>query len=185
MDLVDKITLLLGDPNLVVGILALLVLIYHAYHMRRHTIILEAQNQPRAARRRGDLPKVSWWKLPTLPALMILVALAWTPWIYGFFFVPKEDHIANVWHGVDILPSGKPTLSVGGDMTEIAAKYGKRYRILAAAIKYDGTVDVLDAEGLQKSAAHDIRPGPDVFRIEPDGKFIEQLNKGMTITIIC
>jgi hypothetical protein len=158
-----------------VAVLALVVAAVSLYYQRKQTLMANASTKMGAARHWFAKPQ--WWKTPSIPVLIFLVALAWAP-----LFMQDGDeniNISNPSWGLYNHDNTWSTLHIGGDFSSLYSKFSDKYRIIACAAQFTGRIDPSDAEGLQKSAVYDLRPGRSVFLIETDETFRKNVASGM------
>jgi hypothetical protein len=172
------------DYQLLLSILGLLVMVYGAHHQRKQTNLMESQVLSRAARRRGEIPRLIWWKSPAIWVLSILMILNWGPYILST--INNDLVIQNKTFGISSgtvdLGSHKFTdlgLRVTVDGNEIY-KYSP-WRVMAVAFIWTPDKDVNDVQELQKSTAFDIRKDEMVFLFKGSPKLVDQFNKGAPI----
>jgi hypothetical protein len=164
-----------------IGPLALVVAIYGAYHQTRQTRVMEAQSLPRAARRRGELPHVSWLRSPAILALVALALLAWAPWIITKY---NPTPVTNKVFGEYKLQINPATGTYAG-MTLFMAfnSYGIRSyknsgKIIGIAFHNYGYKDIDDISELQKSAPYDIKSEQQLLLINTNSAFVDEVNRG-------
>lgn len=128
-----------------IGPLALLVALVGVYYQRRQTITMETQatqELDRAARRRGEVVKFQWWKTPAIPALAILVALAWAP-----YFVKKPSNtLLTEW-------GGAPGNCYELVNTDSLLQYADNYRVVGICGLTDPSTDIMEDERITISNA--------------------------------
>lgn len=122
-----------------------------------------------------------WWKSPGIVSLPILVVLAWAPQIISYYASPDLRVTDVGYGGLNRLPNGQIVLPVSGNLSALSQQYGDTRRVIAAALKFDGTTDIKDVS-LLKSSPHDLHSGNDVFLIPTDPPFMQQIQNGIKQT---
>lgn len=150
----------MSDPQLWIGVLALLITAYSAYFQRKQYLLSLA-----SPKKRGAAIQKVWWQAPSLIATSLLAIMAWVP--FGL------DHLNR---------APTPTVGISGWGTQdpinglpigvALIKDDPSIRIMGVAFHYDGIVDVLDVNQLQKSALYDARVGGITVIIRPDQLFL-------------
>jgi hypothetical protein len=100
--------------------------------------------------------------------------LAWIP----YFVTPHPLIVKDERWGKYSVDNGEMTLFVSVNFEPLVSQYGAQYQAMVVAIHFFGNVDQYDAEGLQKSAAFDLRDGPSEFAIHADKAFQTEFTKG-------
>ena len=106
------------------------------------------QELDRAARRRGEVVKFQWWKTPAIPALIILVALAWAP----YFIHGASSPVILGWGGVP----GNCNEIINSD---VLLPYADKYKVVGICGVADPSVDIMEDERITVSNAFTILPG--------------------------
>lgn len=146
------------------------------YYQRRQLQFMSAQAEGRVVSAKDWR---SWRYWPIL-LMGVFAALAWIPQI--IHHDPAPVRLTAIGYGKLVtLPSGDKVLPVFGDLSELAKTYGENNRVLAAALKYQGTTDIADVD-IWKSQVHDFHIGTDRLNIEVDDKFMDLVNKGVAPT---
>jgi hypothetical protein len=166
------------------GILALLLAFYSAYHQTKQTNLMASQAASRAERRRGEIPRLIWWRSPAILALFALACLVWGPYILSK--IHEEERLLNSVAGIRTVTVDNSTgklkdvgLYVSVDGNEIY-KYSP-WRVMAAAFVWTSDRDADDVQDLQKSTILDIRKETMQFWFKGNPKFIEQVGKGAPV----
>lgn len=146
------------------GLLSLGVASYAAYLQRRQYSLQLAQMTP--SDREG---LARWWKYPPLVATTVLALLTWGPFAYNLAVTPSLPSIG-------VISWGGPLNSM--QITAGVSKADQSVRLIAVAFHYDGLIDVLDVDQLQKSSAYDVRLGVVVAMIKPDETFVKETTSG-------
>jgi hypothetical protein len=176
------------DYQLVVGLAALIVTGYGVHHTRRQTRMMEAQFQPRAARRRGDLPKILWWKSPALMPLAALALLAWAPFLINLLFKPPAATtyinygILSQKSNVPLIPQYESIVMHIEYRGDVFYNAHPGYKIVGVAF-HDKGKNQFDTDGLQKSEIYDVTAGEANILIHADQNFITEANSGAKGTI--
>ena len=163
-----------------IGPLALIVAFANLYYQRKQTKMMETQVGPSLPAPVGITSK-QWWKSPGIIALTVLVVLAWAPQIISYYKPPAMLVTDVGYGGSNRLPNGQIVLPVSGNLSALSQQYGNSRRIIAAALKFDGTTDMNDVS-LLKSSPHDLHNGNDVFLIPTDPQFMQQIQNGIKQT---
>jgi hypothetical protein len=127
-----------------------IVAVVGVYYQRRQTKIMETQataDLDRATRQR-ETGKFLWWKTPAMPALIMLVALAWTP----YFLRKGPSPVILGWGGVP----GNCNEIIN---TEALLPYSDKYKVVGICGITDPSVDVMEDERITVSNAFTILPG--------------------------
>jgi hypothetical protein len=99
-------------------------------------------------RRREEAIARSWWKTPVIPALIILVALAWAP----YFLNKPTPNLLVGWGGT---PGNCYELINTGALLG----YAEKYKIVTICGINDPSVDIMEDERITVSNAFTILPG--------------------------
>jgi hypothetical protein len=141
---------------------------------------MRLQAASRAERRRGELPRLKWWRSPAILALFGLVALVWVPYIDSK--LNEDDRMIKAVAGIRQVTVDNSTgkivdlgLLVSVD-ANVIDKYAPR-RAMAVAFVWTPDRDVNDVQDLQKSAVLDITKEPMQFWFKGDTKFVQQVSK--------
>jgi hypothetical protein len=150
--------------------------------------MMASQQLPRAARKRGELPSIKLWKLPSIWVLCLLSILAWTPWVLNEIKQKPVHTFVNYgpYQSESNIPENpqykKLIMHIQFSGDSFVDQY-KEYRVLGVAFHDLGGKDQADISNLQKSELHDVTPGQYNLLIAADAEFLSETNAGAKGTI--
>ena len=172
--------------QIVLSIVAVVVAVYGVHEQRKQTRMMETQALSRPAKRRGEVPRVIWWRSPAIIVLLILMCLTWGPFVISKSGEEERLHASmGIKTGTFNNSTGKlvdATIYVGIDGNEIY-KYSPA-RVMAAAFVWMIDQNPDDVGNLQKSVTLDIRKGQIEFLFRGDQTFLDQINHGAPINYV-
>ena len=172
------------DLQTMPGWLAIPLAIYGIYLQRTQVKLMTARDLPRAARRRGDVPRAAW-ATPLTFVMVALVLLAWISRIVSQFGDKPLIEKAFGPYQSTIDPSTRKftaiELFVYVDGNELL-RYSDSYKMVGIAFHNYGNEDPDNISDLQKSAEYYIHSGNQQLLIPVSKQFLEEVNRGDRMT---